>query len=402
MTKKTKIIVISAIAVVLIAALVLTLVLVLGKDKDSKAKNNGERVTQQTEQKEPDTFKITFDPDEGEFAEGTVSEFTAKTGDVLKDIVGDTPVPIKEGYEFVCWQNGKSVYDEKKTVKYDITFTANWRELEKYTITFDAAEGSFDEEAITEFVVIEGQSLGEVGVDPIATRAGYDLDNWYYGEEAFDLETVVTEDRTYTAKWVPMEGVLTSEYLERDGGKWKTTVNMMKVLEANDIANLPTGFESDAKLTGYFVFDEGKVSIYATEKGLKDVADDYLEDLISACEDDEDMMYSALMSLYGLDSKSAVDDYMEEEYGVPKIIWKALVIPTMKEQDPDELVEGIVDENGQYILVKSETYTVDPDKGTVTIDEDTFTVGSMKDDEFKITAATGANKGYKGAKLKRQ
>lgn len=379
-------------AIILAIASVLTLTLCLSSCKKDKNEEDETAVKQYT---------VKFDANGGDITSGK-SEYKADEGSVYSSFISAAPEASLEGAELVGWFAGETAYDPAAKLTADITFTAKWSYA--FTVTFDANEGVFAEGAVTEFSVLDSQTLGEaVESTPEASRNGYLFDGWYCGEVEYDASAVITEDTVFTAAWSAKDGVMTTDKLQ---GTWYTTVDMMTTLEASGISGLPTGFDSDAELSGYFEFDGDRVSVYATEDDLLEAAGPYLEDLTDAMGDDVDFTYSALMQLYGVDSKSAVEEKIKEDAGLPfKLSGKSLqiaVVEYIKSVDADDLIGDIVDSNGRYVLLDSVTYTVDPDNYTININGDTIALGRIQDDSFKITDAEGACAGYEGAVLERQ
>lgn len=340
---------------------------------------------------------LSFDAGGGEFTDGNEHEFKAKESTALKDITKDLPEVIYEGHIFEGWFCDDKEYDETLLLTKDITYTAKWTKC--YTVTFDACGGEFAEDAVTEFILREGQTLAEAVTLPEVTQTGFDFDGWYCGDIAYSEEDIISEDTLFSAEWIADMSIMTTERLE---GTWKTTVKMMDVLEANEIKDLPTGFKSSAKLTGYFTFKDGKVTIFAVKKDLIKAADKYLEDLAKGLRNDDDLIYNIMMALYGLDSKKEVDDYISDNPPYFKFAWREAIIALVPDQDVEELLGKVLDSEDRYVLVKNAKYTVDSENNTITIGEDKITLGSVKDGSFKISEAEGKASGYKGCKLTKQ
>ncbi len=81
-------------------------------------------------------------------------------------------------YEFIGWSPKLS------KVTGDVTYTAQWREIKRYTVIFDAGEGQFDEDGTKtiSFTIDEGDSMssGDCPIEPYkkATGGYYELDTW--------------------------------------------------------------------------------------------------------------------------------------------------------------------------------------------------------------------------------
>ncbi len=120
---------------------------------------------------------------------------------------GETPespaTPTREAtanarYEFVGWS------PELSAVTGDITYTAQWREIKRYTVTFDAGDGQFDESGKKKITITvdEGHTISasDIPTDPYLKATG-----GYYGFEAWSAAvsagTVVNGNVTYTATY---------------------------------------------------------------------------------------------------------------------------------------------------------------------------------------------------------
>ena len=66
------------------------------------------------------TRVVTFDSDGGTAVEAQIV--------VYGGIAAEPTAPTKEGYTFVGWYNGETVYDFTTAVKVDLTLTAHWTE----------------------------------------------------------------------------------------------------------------------------------------------------------------------------------------------------------------------------------------------------------------------------------
>ncbi len=143
-------------------------------------------------------YLVTFDANGGTFSNGR-DTYTANFAD------GEMPVcpyvPEREAtetarYEFMGWS------PELSEVTEDITYTAQWKEIKRYTVTFDAADGQFDEDG-TKTVTItveDGYALTEndFPTDPYRkVTGGYNaLAAW-----GASVGMVITADMTYVATY---------------------------------------------------------------------------------------------------------------------------------------------------------------------------------------------------------
>ncbi len=106
---------------------------------------------------------------------GVVSTITAK----LKNNENySLPIPIKDGYTFVCWLNGdKEVPNNGVWLNEasNVTLKAQWR-VKNYSVEFDANGGELD---ATNLAV----DYDEVVTLPIPTRRGYTFKGWKYKDK---------------------------------------------------------------------------------------------------------------------------------------------------------------------------------------------------------------------------
>ena len=98
--------------------------------------------------------------------------------------------PYKEGYVFIGWD-----FDFNTPITSDKTINANYRELNKYTVTFDYGMDNKKENQ----VVNEGTLVGL----PNATRNHYKFLGWYLNDKQYSgtITAPVTTNMTLVAKW---------------------------------------------------------------------------------------------------------------------------------------------------------------------------------------------------------
>ncbi len=145
-------------------------------------------------------YLVTFDANGGTFSNGE-NTYTANFAD------GEMPtcpyVPEREAtetarYEFIGWS------PELSEVTEDITYTAQWKEIKRYTVTFDAGQGQFDAGGTrTVTLTMEaGTALSaqDIPMDPYLQAQG-----GYYAFAAWSAEvsagTVINGNVTYTATY---------------------------------------------------------------------------------------------------------------------------------------------------------------------------------------------------------
>ena len=148
-------------------------------------------------------YKLTFDPDGGEFAEGVETNRFLYAGEEF----GDLPEATRIGHTFAGWftaaTNGYEVAATNKMGDADATVYAQWT-VNKYTITFDPANDS-------DVVVITNDYGTVVAAPANPTKTGYTFAGWSPALPA----TMPAEDTTYTAQWTPNK--CTVKFVDENG-----------------------------------------------------------------------------------------------------------------------------------------------------------------------------------------
>lgn len=148
-----------------------------------------------------ETYNITYNLNNGALAQGETNPatYTIETETItLKN-------PTKTGYTFKNWTDAQNnvVTTIPKGSTGAITLTANY-EANKYTVTFDANEGT------CETASAEVTYDGTYATLPTPTREGYTFNGWYTaatdGTKVEDSTKVaITEDTTLYAQWTAIE-----------------------------------------------------------------------------------------------------------------------------------------------------------------------------------------------------
>ena len=147
-----------------------------------------------------------------ENAKGAAPE--AVTADEGTEItVADAPAAV-EGFTFEGWTDGATTYDagDKFTLTADVTLTAVWEPIPKYTVTYENAKGDAPE-AVTED---EGTTI-TVAAAP-ATVEGFTFGGWTNGETTYQAGQTfeLTGNVTLTAVWEPIPKY-TVTYVDYEG-----------------------------------------------------------------------------------------------------------------------------------------------------------------------------------------
>lgn len=125
--------------------------------------------------------------------------------------------PEKEGYQFAGWELDGTKYDFNSVVTKDIKLKAQWKTIEadakKYIVSFNLNGGDGD---IKTQYVLEGGVATVPSITP--TKKGYTFGGWYYNNELYDFNSVLTSDITIDAQWYANESIYYSVTFDLNGG----------------------------------------------------------------------------------------------------------------------------------------------------------------------------------------
>lgn len=102
--------------------------------------------------------------------------------------------PSRTGYAFVEWQLDGKAYDFNSKVTKDIELKAIWKELAKYTVTFNSNGGS----SVASKSVYEGNKVTKPG-NP--TKDDYTFVEWQLDGKTYDFNSKVTKNIELKAVW---------------------------------------------------------------------------------------------------------------------------------------------------------------------------------------------------------
>ena len=178
------------------------------------------------------TYTVTFDSDGG-------TKIGNKVIEEGKTVTKPTN-PTKTGYSFVSWQLDGKDYDFSTPITKNITLKANWKQLNKYTITFDLDGGT----GVASASVYEGSKLTKPA-NP--TKYGYDFVSWQLDGTNFDFNTAITKNLTLKATW--KEKTKCTVTFDSNGG---STVNNITVYCGSQVGNLPTPTKAENTFDGWY------------------------------------------------------------------------------------------------------------------------------------------------------
>ena len=116
--------------------------------------------------------------------------------------------PTREGYRFVDWYNGGTLYKFDATVSADLTLTAKWEPLQ-WLVLFDYNDGVDGVDYYDAQVIEHGKQAA--APSPAPEREGYVFDGWFVNGMKYDFSMPVTADLTLTAHWTAVSYTVTCD-----------------------------------------------------------------------------------------------------------------------------------------------------------------------------------------------
>ncbi|MGM9899905.1 MAG: InlB B-repeat-containing protein [Bacilli bacterium] len=144
-------------------------------------------------------YKVTFES-EGEVVASVV---VAKGATFPAEQVPANPE--KEGYDFVGWYNGSTLFDPNEVVNDNIRYVAKFEEQpEVYTLTFVC-----DEVTVKTVEVQEGEKIDIASVPADPVKKAYEFVGWFNEKGQFNEEAKVYASATYYASFERTDYVVT-------------------------------------------------------------------------------------------------------------------------------------------------------------------------------------------------
>ena len=159
---------------------------------------------------------------------GNLNDFDEyiKAGDSLENL----PEPTKFQSTFLGWFDELNEKIEAGFIPTDnMELVANW-EVNKYRISFDSKGAGDVADIIKEYDT-------EIGTLPVVSKANYVFEGWYVDdtyETKITEDTLVLEDTTYVARWVPVYNIT----YNANGGKFSNNNSTNVIKYALDIKNV--------------------------------------------------------------------------------------------------------------------------------------------------------------------
>lgn len=135
-------------------------------------------------------YTITFDSDGGSVVEKQI----VKRGEK----VNKPTDPTRDGYIFIEWDLGSSIYDFSAKVTRNLILKAIWKEQEGGKVTYVVNFNTDGGNSVSNQIINKDGTITKPQ-DPV--RDGYKFLGWYSNNVLFDFNTPVTKNLELVAKW---------------------------------------------------------------------------------------------------------------------------------------------------------------------------------------------------------
>lgn len=135
-------------------------------------------------------YTITFDSDGGSVVEKQI----VKRGEK----VNKPTDPTRDGYIFIEWDLGSSIYDFSAKVTRNLILKAVWKEQEGGKVTYVVNFNTDGGNSVSNQIINKDGTITKPQ-DPV--RDGYKFLGWYSNNVLFDFNTPITKNLELIAKW---------------------------------------------------------------------------------------------------------------------------------------------------------------------------------------------------------
>lgn len=135
-------------------------------------------------------YTITFDSDGGSVVEKQI----VKRGEK----VNKPTDPTRDGYIFIEWDLGSSIYDFSAKVTRNLILKAVWKEQEGGKVTYVVNFNTDGGNSVSNQIINKDGTITKPQ-DPV--RDGYKFLGWYSNNVLFDFNTSITKNLELIAKW---------------------------------------------------------------------------------------------------------------------------------------------------------------------------------------------------------
>ena len=165
-------------------------------------------------------YTITFDSDGGSVVEKQI----VKRGEK----VNKPTDPTRDGYIFIEWDLGSSIYDFSAKVTRNLILKAIWKEQEGGKVTYVVNFNTDGGNSVSNQIINKDGTITKPQ-DPV--RDGYKFLGWYSNNVLFDFNTPVTKNLELVAKW---------EKVKDNSTTGTTTTTKKTTTKKNDTTNTTT------------------------------------------------------------------------------------------------------------------------------------------------------------------
>lgn len=165
-------------------------------------------------------YTITFDSDGGSVVEKQI----VKRGEK----VNKPTDPTRDGYIFIEWDLGSSIYDFSAKVTRNLILKAIWKEQEGGKVTYVVNFNTDGGNSVSNQIINKDGTITKPQ-DPV--RDGYKFLGWYSNNVLFDFNTPVTKNLELVAKW---------EKAKDNSTTGTTTTTKKTTTKKNDTTNTTT------------------------------------------------------------------------------------------------------------------------------------------------------------------
>ncbi len=165
-------------------------------------------------------YTITFDSDGGSVVEKQI----VKRGEK----VNKPTDPTRDGYIFIEWDLGSSIYDFSAKVTRNLILKAIWKEQEGGKVTYVVNFNTDGGNSVSNQIINKDGTITKPQ-DPV--RDGYKFLGWYSNNVLFDFNTPVTTNLELVAKW---------EKAKDNSTTGTTTTTKKTTTKKNDTTNTTT------------------------------------------------------------------------------------------------------------------------------------------------------------------
>ena len=135
-------------------------------------------------------YTITFDSDGGSVVEKQI----VKRGEKVNKPID----PTRDGYIFIEWDLGSSIYDFSAKVTRNLILKAVWKEQEGGKVTYVVNFNTDGGNSVSNQIINKDGTITKPQ-DPV--RDGYKFLGWYSNNVLFDFNTPITKNLELIAKW---------------------------------------------------------------------------------------------------------------------------------------------------------------------------------------------------------